>query len=49
MSRYAINPTIFVEKYKVWFGIYDSYAIKHIMRLSDMQLTGFVYNDIFCQ
>ena len=42
MSRYAINQTIFLEKDKVWFGIYTSYAIKHIVQLSDVQLTGFV-------
>ena len=43
MSRYAINRTIFSEKDGLWFGIYNSNAIEH-MRLSDMQLTGFVCN-----
>ena len=33
----AINRTIFVERDMLWFEIYNSYAIKHIM-----QLTGFV-------
>ena len=47
ISRYAINRTIFVEKNSLWFGIYNFYAIKHIMPLSDMQLTGSIctYSD----
>ena len=27
VSRYAINRIIFLEKDRLWFGIYNSYAI----------------------
>ena len=37
-----LTGLIFLEKDRLWFGIYNSYAIKRIMRLSDMQLTRFV-------
>ena len=37
-----LTGLIFFEKNRLWFGIYNSYAIKRIMRLSDMQLTRFV-------
>ena len=41
ISRYAINRTIFLEKDRLSFMIYNSYAIKHtrIVRLSNKQLT----------
>ena len=42
MSRYAINRTIFLEKDGLWFGVYNSYAIKYIVRLSNMRLARFV-------
>ena len=44
ISRYAINRTIFLEKDRLSFMIYNSYAIKHtrIVRLSNKQLTWFI-------
>ena len=43
-SVHAINQTIFLDKDRLWFAIYNSYAVKHIIQLSNMQFTGFGCN-----